>query len=111
MSTTAEEITREETAECGVGPIPTDVRRILEKTWDMMITQAPESLWPREDWIEYAWKRAGFTTGRAGMKRRRWTKAEKIAIVQETNNSTVSAVSRKYGISLRLLFNWRTHIS
>jgi transposase len=42
-------------------------------------------------------------------RRRRWTAEEKKSIIDEIERqgSSTSAVARKYGISLRLLFSWR----
>ena len=46
---------------------------------------------------------------RPARKRRRWSAAEKQAILGQIgqNGMTTSSVSRKYGISLRLLFAWK----
>ena len=43
-------------------------------------------------------------------RRRRWSKAEKLAIVQETYEPdvTVSIVARRHGIQPNQLFAWRT---
>jgi transposase len=42
-------------------------------------------------------------------RRRRWSTAEKLAIVQETYEPdvTVSIVARRHGIQPNQLFNWR----
>ncbi len=42
-------------------------------------------------------------------RRRRWTNAEKIRIVEESFSGPrlVSATARRYGISRQLLLNWR----
>jgi transposase len=42
-------------------------------------------------------------------RRRRWSTAEKLAIVQETydRDATVSIVARRYGIQPNQLFTWR----
>jgi transposase len=42
-------------------------------------------------------------------KRRRWTVAEKIKMVHETNEpgATVSLVARRHNVSANQLFNWR----
>ena len=41
--------------------------------------------------------------------RRRWTEAEKLAILEEvrTSGTTLSAVARKHGLSRELVFRWR----
>jgi transposase len=46
---------------------------------------------------------------RSVQRRRRWTSEEKKSIIDEIERqgSSTSAVARKYGISLRLLFSWR----
>ncbi len=46
---------------------------------------------------------------RPARKRRRWSTAEKQAILIQIgqNGMTTSSVARKYGISLRLLFAWK----
>jgi transposase len=48
-------------------------------------------------------------TSRPVQRRRRWTTEEKKAIIDEIERQgmSTSAVARKYGISLRLLFSWR----
>ena len=48
-------------------------------------------------------------TSRTVQRRRRWTTEEKKSIIDEIERqgSSTSAVARKYGISLRLLFSWR----
>ncbi len=45
-------------------------------------------------------------------RRRRWTAQEKRAIVEEIerHGMSTSAVARKYGISLRLVFSWRRNM-
>jgi transposase len=42
--------------------------------------------------------------------RRKWTKAEKLAIVAEIAATSVSAVARKHGIASSLLFRWRREL-
>ncbi len=44
-----------------------------------------------------------------GPERRRWSTAEKLAIIQETYepDATVSIVARRYGIQANQLFTWR----
>ena len=42
--------------------------------------------------------------------RRRWTLAEKTAVVSEIAGSSVSAVARKHGIASSLLFRWRREL-
>jgi transposase len=39
--------------------------------------------------------------------RRRWSRAEKLAVVAETAGASVSAVARKHGIASSLVFRWR----
>ncbi len=39
--------------------------------------------------------------------RRLWSKDEKLAILSETLDTSVSAVAKKYGIRSSLLFGWR----
>ena len=39
--------------------------------------------------------------------RRRWSRAEKLALVAETAGASVSAVARKHGIASSLVFRWR----
>jgi transposase len=38
---------------------------------------------------------------------RRWSRAEKLALVAETAGASVSAVARKHGIASSLVFRWR----
>jgi len=38
---------------------------------------------------------------------RRWSRAEKLAVVAETAGASVSAVARKHGIASSLVFRWR----
>jgi transposase len=38
--------------------------------------------------------------------RRRWSRAEKLAVVAETAGASVSAVARKHGIASSLVFRW-----
>ena len=42
-------------------------------------------------------------------RRRRWTAAEKLGIVEETllPGESVSAVARRYGVAANLLYRWR----
>jgi transposase len=42
--------------------------------------------------------------------RRKWTRAEKQAIVAEIAATSVSAVARKHGIASSLLFRWRREL-
>jgi transposase len=42
--------------------------------------------------------------------RRKWTKAEKLAIVAEIAATSVSAVARKHGVASSLLFRWRREL-
>jgi transposase len=42
--------------------------------------------------------------------RRKWTLAEKTAVVSEIAGSSVSAVARKHGIASSLLFRWRREL-
>ena len=42
--------------------------------------------------------------------RRKWTLAEKAAVVCEIAGSSVSAVARKHGIAASLLFRWRREL-
>ena len=42
--------------------------------------------------------------------RRKWTLAEKTAVVSEIAGSSVSAVARKYGIASSLMFRWRREL-
>ena len=42
--------------------------------------------------------------------RRRWTLAEKTAVVSEIAGSSVSAVARKHGIASSLMFRWRREL-
>lgn len=42
--------------------------------------------------------------------RRKWTLAEKTAVVSEIAGSSVSAVGRKHGIAASLLFRWRREL-
>ena len=42
--------------------------------------------------------------------RRRWTLAEKTAVVSEIAGSSVSAVARKHGIAASLMFRWRREL-
>jgi hypothetical protein len=42
--------------------------------------------------------------------RRRWTLAEKAAVVAEIAGSSVSAVARKHGIASSLVFRWRREL-
>lgn len=42
--------------------------------------------------------------------RRKWTLAEKTAVVAEIAGSSVSAVGRKHGIATSLLFRWRREL-
>jgi transposase len=39
--------------------------------------------------------------------RRKWTEAEKQAILAEAETASVSAVSRKHGVAANLVFRWR----
>ena len=42
--------------------------------------------------------------------RRRWSRAEKLAIVAEVGATSVSAVARKHNIAASLLFRWRREL-
>ena len=42
--------------------------------------------------------------------RRKWTLAEKTAVVSEIAGSSVSAVARKHGIASSLMFRWRREL-
>lgn len=42
--------------------------------------------------------------------RRRWSRAEKLAIVAEIGESPVSAIARKHNIASSLLFRWRREL-
>jgi len=42
--------------------------------------------------------------------RRKWTLAEKTAVVAEIAGSSVSAVARKHGIASSLMFRWRREL-
>lgn len=39
--------------------------------------------------------------------RRKWSRAEKEALVAETASASVSSVARKHGVAASLLFRWR----
>lgn len=39
--------------------------------------------------------------------RRKWSAAERRAIVEETKSASVSSVARKHGVATSLLFRWR----
>ena len=39
--------------------------------------------------------------------RRRWSEAEKLAIVEESKTNPVARVAKKHGVSASLLFRWR----
>lgn len=41
--------------------------------------------------------------------RRKWTEAEKQAILAEAETASVSAVARKHGVAANLVFRWRQH--
>ena len=42
--------------------------------------------------------------------RRKWTRAEKQAVVAETGAASVSSVARRHGISSSLVFRWRREL-
>ena len=42
--------------------------------------------------------------------RRKWTRAEKAAVVVETAGSSVSSVARRHGIASSLVFRWRREL-
>jgi transposase len=42
--------------------------------------------------------------------RRKWTQAEKVAVVTETAEASVASVARKHGIASSLLFRWRREL-
>jgi transposase len=42
--------------------------------------------------------------------RRKWSRAEKAAVVAETGGSSVSSVARRHGIASSLVFRWRREL-
>jgi transposase len=42
--------------------------------------------------------------------RRRWSREEKLALVSETESTSVSAIARKHGIAPSLVFRWRREL-
>ena len=42
--------------------------------------------------------------------RRRWSRAEKLAVVAEIAGASVSAVARRHGIASSLVFRWRREL-